>query len=433
MEGRRNINSQTPIIEIDYKPHEAQRIFHNNPARFRLFLGGVRSGKSLSGAAEGIKIACSRAGSKGWIVAPNFPMSNVARDYITKLIPEYLIKEYKASERKYTLWNENTIEIKSADSPDTMRGAGIDWCWIDEGAYMTEYAWQVIQTRLSDRQGICWITTTPKGKTSWIYDFKNLSIRHPDKFAVIHCKTSDNPYFPKDELTNMRERIPTNFYLQEYEAEFIDNSGQFRYEWFADCFDSELALGYPAQNTSMGIDLAISKVGDFFVIIVLGDYKGKTLIADIFKDKGLTPNAMKQVINTFASKYKPYTIMVENNAFQDYMVQELQQETHLPVRGFTTGKQKADPYLGIPSLAAVFENRRFVIPRKDEHSRRLTDELIDECLKYPSGHSGDMLMALWFANEGRRNNLYWGTPIEERILTGKNTDAAEMLNEGFIW
>jgi len=142
---------------------------------------------------------------------------------------------------------------------------------------------------------------------------------------------------------------------------------------------------------------------------------------------------MREVIFRYASKYKPFLVMVENNAFQDYLVQELQEISNLPLKGFTTGKQKADPILGIPSVAALFETGQFIIPRGDDVCRQLTDDLIDECLKYPSGHSGDMLMALWFACEARRDLAYHQSDIKERIVLGNQTQTAGIRRSDFIW
>lgn len=419
-------------IVIPYKPYQRQAEFHNSQARIRLFLGGVRSGKSIAGANELVKQLAINPNTIGWCVAPTYPMSIIARDYLIKYMPRKIIAEEIKGEKRRRLINGSLEEIRSAENEDSLRGAGIDFCWIDEGAYITKYGWQIIQTRLSDRQGRCWITTTPKGRhSSWIYDLY-MSWKEGNKdIEVIWCKTEENPYFPKEELLRMRKALPTNFYLQEYEAEFIDDGGQFRYEWFADCFDNTAKLGEPGKW--VGIDLAIAKEGDMFVILGIKEVHGKIMLSDIYLGKGLSPKAMKEAIK--GQSKNAVLVMVENNGFQQYLQRELIDETLLPIRGFTTGKQKADPYLGLPSVAAMLENHKFIIPRGNERSILLTDMLIKEALAYPSGHTGDILMALWFAVEGYKQSR-GAVPIREIIkeLEGaKDMETAGMLKRDWAW
>ena len=63
-----------------------------------------------------------------------------------------------------------------------------------------------------------------------------------------------------------------------------------------------------------------------------------------------------------------------------------------------------DPAFGIESLAAEMANGKWIIPSLD--GLPLTPEvsaLIDEMLFYsPDKHTGDHLMAAWFAREGAR-------------------------------
>ena len=62
-------------IKINYKPHFYQQLFHDSQARFRLVCAGRRFGKSLSGCAEGFKLAINKPKQRGWIIAPFFKQS----------------------------------------------------------------------------------------------------------------------------------------------------------------------------------------------------------------------------------------------------------------------------------------------------------------------------------------------------------------------
>lgn len=102
--------------------------------------------------------------------------------------------------------------------------------------------------------------------------------------------------------------------------------------------------------------------------------------------------------------------MVENNAAQEFIVQQAQEhEVVMPVARFTTGKNKADPTYGLESLAAEEEAGRWIIPNAnatcgpDTVHGELDEEIrawVVEQLEYdPQAHTGDRLMGSWLARE----------------------------------
>ena len=103
--------------------------------------------------------------------------------------------------------------------------------------------------------------------------------------------------------------------------------------------------------------------------------------------------------------FRPTTFMVENNAYQAALAQwGLELNATLPVQWFVTGKNKADPILGLPGLEVEFENQGWIIPRP-EHALDCTCDwcrLWMELVGHPLAASDDMVMALWFAREAAR-------------------------------
>ena len=101
-------------------------------------------------------------------------------------------------------------------------------------------------------------------------------------------------------------------------------------------------------------------------------------------------------------------IYIEDNNFQRVFKDELVRRTDMPVSGFTTtGYNKNSLERGVPSLQILFENRKFVIPRKTARDRTMTDILIHELKSFTwtdgklqgLGAHDDMVMSLWIANE----------------------------------
>lgn len=88
---------------------------------------------------------------------------------------------------------------------------------------------------------------------------------------------------------------------------------------------------------------------------------------------------------------------------QDFILQFLRATTAIPVRPFTTGRNKIHPEFGVESLAAEMAAGRWIIPNKDGRMHAEIDALVNEMLYYdPKSHTGDRLMSCWFAREAAR-------------------------------
>ena len=90
------------------------------------------------------------------------------------------------------------------------------------------------------------------------------------------------------------------------------------------------------------------------------------------------------------------TVAVENNGTQEFITNHIG-EMNIPVLPFTTGHNKANVEIGIPWLAAMLRNRRLIFPTGTHEAKAYVDTLMNECLNYGAGHTGDVLMATWFA------------------------------------
>ena len=79
------------------------------------------------------------------------------------------VKENRGDLR-FEFANGSLVELKSAEDPQSLRGAGLDILWMDEAAFIkSEEAWLVTRPSLSDKRGMLITTTTPDGK-NWFYD-----------------------------------------------------------------------------------------------------------------------------------------------------------------------------------------------------------------------------------------------------------------------
>jgi len=109
--------------------------------------------------------------------------------------------------------------------------------------------------------------------------------------------------------------------------------------------------------------------------------------------------------------------MVENNAYQTALIEWIAEigRKDIPIVGFTTGKNKLDLTIGLPSLAVEIENRAWAIPRARRHAAFCTCndcKWIQEMSNYPIGRTTDIVMAMWMAREAaRKGGRMGGTSV----------------------
>lgn len=224
--------------------------------------------------------------------------------------------------------------------------------------------------------------------------------------------------YTREMLLQRKEEVGSTRFAREYLCLPIsDDSSLFPEHIINGCLDQMFEM--PTHLTPderrqfrivTGVDLALSSTvgADYTVITTLGiDDRQNRWILDIRRKRGLSMMEQLREIEDVYRNFRPQSIWIEDNAFQRVFRDELIRNTDLPVEGFTTGVNKNSSANGVPSLQILFENRKFVIARKTERDRRITDPLINElkCFTYVDGKlqglgaHDDTVMSLWIANE----------------------------------
>lgn len=155
-----------------------------------------------------------------------------------------------------------------------------------------------------------------------------------------------------------------------------------------------------------GVDLAVQRhaaadLTAFCTIAVFPD--GRRLILELKAGRFTFASIVQQIIDIH-ERFSPTVIMVENVAAQDYLLQHLRDVSDAPIEPYTTGAGKADPSIGIDSIAYLVENGKYIIPGAPTGNlKQISDKeikaLVEDMLFYsPTNHTGDRLMALWFAD-----------------------------------
>lgn len=140
---------------------------------------------------------------------------------------------------------------------------------------------------------------------------------------------------------------------------------------------------FPIKFTKVvvGCDFARSaNVGaDYTVFTVWGvdDATGERWLLYFYREKGLTFHEQMQVLKGINQRFRPDTMILEQNVFQEIFVEEGARQG-LPVVGHTTGIDKFDLKSGWPGLAIDFERGKIHIPIGDKHSQDVKDLIFSD-------------------------------------------------------
>lgn len=203
---------------------------------------------------------------------------------------------------------------------------------------------------------------------------------------------------------------PLEFSRQMLCLAYDDSAARFKKEWIDACLarGKDKEWGYALASVPLGckvftgVDLAVQQhaAADHTVLFTVLFYQnGDREILDIQRGKWSGPDIVTRIADT----HKRYQgiIIVENNAAQKYL-EQYTRDQGIPVRGFTTGRNKANPDFGVESLAAEMSSGKWIFPCRGGISREL-GVFMSELLQYdPASHTGDTIMGCWFAREGAR-------------------------------
>lgn len=230
-----------------YKPHEKQFIFHSDPRKKCLYIGGNRSGKTTGGVVEAIwRATCTHpyrpelnaiGPNRGRVVAVDF-LKGV--DQI--IIPQYkqwtkpsMLRggswesAYDNFTRILTFSNGSTIEFMSYEQKlDKFAGTSRHWIHFDEEPPKSIYT--ECLARLVDTNGEWWITMTPVEGMTWIYEDlyePNIMLADKDrKVNIVEINTLENPYLTQEGIENLMDSMTDDDTVTRIGGGFVRKGGR---------------------------------------------------------------------------------------------------------------------------------------------------------------------------------------------------------------
>ena len=357
-----------------------------DPSRFKIVAAGRRTGKSHLAAISLILSALDGKDGKVFYVAPT---QGQARDVIWHTIFDIandIIERSHINNLEITLSGGNTIYLKGADRPDSLRGVSLKHLVLDEYAFMKPDVFEsILRPALADRRGSLIAIGTPEGRNHFYDMFQGAASW--DDWSQFHYTSFDNPLVDKAEIEHARSTLPSWAFQQEFLASFDARTGGI--------FDTDNFLFHddPARE------------GDFYISIDLAGFKhqgqrkakkrdnsaiavtrvapsGKWYVEDIIFGQWSLDETCQKIFDA-VEKYRPIKVGMERGIAQQAVMSPLGDLMRRRGRVFhvellTHGNQKKEDRIAW-ALEGRFANGMISLKRGSWN-----DTFIDEAANFPS-------------------------------------------------
>lgn len=226
---------QLSILAPNGKPYEPlpkQIEFHAEPAKYRAYVGGFGSGKTLCGCAEALALSLDYPGNVGLIGRKSYKeLKATTQAEFLRICPPELIKTFNKTDGDLVLKNGSKILFWNLQDIHTFRSLNLGWFYLDEASEIEEDVFLTLKGRLRLSHGLngapirrCgFLTTNPNGH-DWIW--KWFVQRKPNGHRLIHAPTKENKYLPPDYIQDLQETYPPEWLSRFMEGSFDVFEGQ---------------------------------------------------------------------------------------------------------------------------------------------------------------------------------------------------------------
>ena len=248
--------------------------------------------------------AINYSNTKNYCVSPTLKQGkNIYRSIVNATVKSGIIKTRNATELTITLINGSTINFKSAEQKDSLRGETVSGILcIDECAYISDEVYNIIRPWTDFHRAVTLMVSTPFIKSGFFFQYYNYGLNNENNCVSIDW--ADEKYredletiLPPEKLDEYRRILPKNVFLTEYMAQFLDDEGSV-FTDFSDCLKFNKIQ--PADKLYCGIDWANGYEGDDTVLSMFNQ-KGQMVYLTYFNKL----STLKQIEHIY-NRLEPY-------------------------------------------------------------------------------------------------------------------------------
>ncbi len=353
--------------------HAGQAAVTRNAARFSVLACGRRWGKTVLGVDRLVQAALYGA-PVAWMSPTYRMLVEVWRTVKQQLAP--VTVRVSEQQHRLDLMTGGVVEMWSLDNPDMIRGRKYGRVVVDEAAMVRDLqqSWQaVIRPTLADMGGDAWLLSSPRGRNFFWECFQRG--QGEEGWRSWQMPSVSNPHIPSEEIAAMRRELPERVYLQEIEAQFLEDGGSI-FRFVHEAATAPLLERPQAGHAYvMGVDWARER--DYSVFVVMDMEEQRVVAMD--RMSHIEYVVQLERLAALAERWHPDVIVAEQNSIGVPLIEQLQRRG-LPVRPFVTTHTRKTH--AIDALSLAFERGAIAIP---DDPVLLNELLAFEMQRLPSG------------------------------------------------
>lgn len=378
------------MANVDLSLSPWQEEVFSDESRFKVVAAGRRTGKSHLAAVALIANALNGKNGKVFYVAPTQGMArDILWDKVFELAGE-IVEASNVNNMTITLAGGNTIYLKGADRPDTLRGVSLKYLVMDELAFMKADVWEaILRPALSDQKGHALFIGTPEGRNHFYDMYMGAMSGAWDNWAAWSFSSYDNPFMDKDEIDHAKATLPGWAFRQEYMASFDAQGSEYfdveEFEWYAELpkdkgFDYYIAVDLAGFEADRGNKT--KKRDNSAMAVVAVDHEGTWWVEDIVYGRWTFKETAQRIFDAVA-EYHPICVGIEKGIAQQAVLDpltDMMRSTHRVFRIdlLSHGNQKKQDRI-LWALQGKFEHKRINLKRGDWNTT-----FVDEASAFPS-------------------------------------------------
>lgn len=283
-----------------------------------------------------------------------------------------------------------------------------------------------VSTRLLEG-AFCWVIGTPWHPDDLLHVLASRPGWEAKKWRSVHnpeappaeWRTLWPAQFSPERLQKIQAGSTALNFARKYLCEVRSSeTARFKRQWFEDAaargkrwgpFRAAPVTAGQAWPCFTGVDLGVGETDGHdltcLFTIALEPLTGRRVVCEILSGRWSGPDIVEKIFD--ANRRFGSIVVVESNGAQKF-IQQFASGRQVPIRPFFTSAQnKYDEHFGVESLAVELANGQWVIPSHEGTMGSATGEatawMSEAELYHPDSHTGDRLMASWFAREAARN------------------------------
>jgi len=392
-----------------YKPTEPQvdfhRLAHDDSPFISCLVAGRQTGKTFYMQNDAVMRALNNPKHRMFWVSPIQDQANKVMKDIEGMFSSHqdlwtkIIKRYDRKANEMYFYNGSFIKFRSADSGDNLRGATLDYIYLDEAAYMKlDFINEVLLPMVTRTGGKVTAASTFNGP-NWFYDWYKEGQQEENWEQI---KSIKRTYLDLDDdnVAKTVLGIKKSMTKAQFDQEFLCKPVSAN-ALFSNVEDAVVdKLDTRCERTYIGMDIGVAQ--DYTVLTAMSDdYRVVDIDRFNYKEEGMDYEEFKARIKSFYLKHDRNLAAayfeVNNN---DLLFDDLTDDDRLyKLIPFTTSAQ-SKPEI-IRNLIKLFEDKVIKIPKNTDLIKELYDfkskrNAITGNLQFSNtdGKHDDMVMSL---------------------------------------